>query len=319
MADWCVKKIAENGTARLRKTIKLTYVPPGPASTQPTKQEITDRVLRVVRCAVAGVTLLVAPPGSWKSTTMRAEAVAYVLAHPGETVVFLVPRHRLGDEQIKALYAEHPDTDIVAAVWRGRHQPDPEFIGPQLPGQEKQMCLRPDEAAELEKRFISVGKHLCERGRGKKKVKCPLHHLCGAQRQAATRANIWFGAHETLAHKMPKAFGHVGRVYIDESPIRALTFGVDDNDPVEIALDALKTPPKVAFSGRDTLMEAREALYDVLDPLPVPIEPWRGVPVEKNSPDRFHAGRQHKARRDAHDGRALSSRADDQARMARQG
>jgi len=81
---------------------------------------------------------------------MRAEAVAYVLAHPDETVVFLVPRHRLGSEQVKALYAEHPGADFTAAVWRGRHQLDPEFIGPLLPGKEKEMCWRPGEAAELE-------------------------------------------------------------------------------------------------------------------------------------------------------------------------
>ena len=74
----------------------------------PSKQEVRSRVLRVIKDAVSGVTLLIAPPGSGKSTQIRAEAVAYVRAHPDETVVILVPRAQLGDEQVEALYREHP-------------------------------------------------------------------------------------------------------------------------------------------------------------------------------------------------------------------
>ena len=49
------------------------------------------------------VELLVAPTGSRKSTLMRAAAVRYVTEHPDKTVVILMPRHKLGDEQIEQL------------------------------------------------------------------------------------------------------------------------------------------------------------------------------------------------------------------------
>ena len=39
---------------------------------------------------------------------------------------------------------------------------------------------------------------------------------------------------------MPKAFGDVGWVIFDESPLDAFMFGVDINDQVTLELDTLK-------------------------------------------------------------------------------
>ena len=83
------------------------------------------------------MTLLVAPPGSRKSTEIRKAAVKYVLENPGKTVMLLLPRHHLVDEQIKALHAEHPGKPFRAAIWRGMHREDPEFIGPLRPGEDE--------------------------------------------------------------------------------------------------------------------------------------------------------------------------------------
>jgi hypothetical protein len=278
IAVWVVKRI--DGGVGPRKTIKLSFEAATAADDEPsgTAEEMFERVKRTIEGVDSGVTLLIAPPGTRKSTLIRAAAVAHVREHPDETVVILVPRHRLVEEQIKALLAEHPGKGFTAAVWRGRHREDPEFIGPLLDGEAKLMCWRSEEAVELEKRLISVGDHLCERGRGKKKVRCPLYERCGAQRQRHTEANIWFGAHELQAHEMPEAFGNVGRVFIDESPLGALVLGADE--PFLLALDKLRTAPVVNSPGRDRLMEARDALYAALDPLPIPDEKWRGTPVE---------------------------------------
>ena len=65
------------------------------------------------------------------------------------------------------------------------------------------------------------------------------------------KANIWLAAHECMVHEMPKAFGKVGRVMIDESPLDAFMFGVDNSDEVTLRLDALRTPPREEFAGRD--------------------------------------------------------------------
>ena len=64
---------------------------------------------------------------------MRAAAVRYVTEHPDKTVVILVPRHKLGDEQIELLRQEHPDGNYSAAVWRGRHADDPEHPTRSIP------------------------------------------------------------------------------------------------------------------------------------------------------------------------------------------
>ena len=49
-----------------------------------------------------------APTGSRKSTLMRAAAVRYVTEQPNKTVVILMPRHKLGDEQIELLQQGAP-------------------------------------------------------------------------------------------------------------------------------------------------------------------------------------------------------------------
>ena len=127
--------------------------------------------------------------------------------------------------------------------------------------------------------LISVSKNLCEKGRGKNKIKCPFFELCGAQRQRHTMANIWFGAHELIGHEMPKTFGKVGKVFIDESPLGALVFGTDK--PFAVALDKVQERPKRDFAGRPQLMEGRVALYDVLAQLEVPDDEWQGAPVKE--------------------------------------
>jgi hypothetical protein len=233
------------------------------------------------------VVLLVAPTGSRKSTLMRAAAVRYVTEQPNKTVVILMPRHKLGDEQIEHLLKEHPDGNYSAAVWRGRHAWDP-GVGN---GRKEKMCRRSEEAEEVEKAMLDVESSLCKHGRGAKAVKCPFYDGCAYQRQKRTTATIWFAAHECAAHEMPKVFGDVGWVIFDESPLDAFMFGVDINDQVTLELDTLHTPLAVdrrPFGGQyDVLMLGRKALYHTLDDLQVPIEFYEGAPPTRESLDQF--------------------------------
>ena len=168
------------------------------------------------------VELLAAPPGSTKSTQMRAQGVNYVTERPDKNVVILMPRHRLGDEQVKALMREHPDYADGVARWLGRQQDDPETPDPEHPGKfSEKMCRRPEEAKKLEDVMLSVERNLCKQGRGEKQVVCPLYDVCGFQRQKQVEARIWLAAHECAVHEMPKAFGDVGWVMFDESPLDA--------------------------------------------------------------------------------------------------
>jgi hypothetical protein len=277
MTDWAKWVIEHRPTSR--KLIKRLFMPRD-AAPLTDKQSITDRVRRSISEADHGVTLVIAPTGSWKSTEMRRAAVDYVQANPRKSVVMLVPRHDLGAEQIKAFAREHPDAGLSIAIWRGRHREDPETPDPDHPGKLMNMCWRSEEAKELQDALIDVNRHLCKNRDAA--VYCPFFKLCGYQRQKQQRAHIWLGAHELLAHEMPSTFGDVGRVMIDESPLDALLFGVDASDEVTLELDSLKTPPRhMEAADSNTLMRARLALYQALDGITPPDNAHQGAPATR--------------------------------------
>jgi hypothetical protein len=306
MIDWA-HWLLDHPAALNRKTIKLVKEEKAKAGDQGTRETILARVERAIerarkREAIAPVdswtefanevmppvVLLVAPTGVGKSTRMRAAALQHVSENPSTTVVILLPRHRLGDEQIELLGKEHPDADYRAAVWRGRHAWNPD-IGD---GREERMCQRSEEAEELEKLLLNVEDHLCKQGRGKRAVKCPLYDVCAYQGQKQIAANVWFAAHECMVHEMPKAFGKVSWVIIDESPLDAFMWGVDINDQVTLELDALRFPLTPTLEkvedARLFLADGRDALYRALDKLQVPIDRHKGAPVSNQSLFNFY-------------------------------
>ena len=230
--------------------------------------------------------LIAAPTGSRKSTLMRAAAVRFVTENPDKSVVIAMPRHKLGDEQIKLLMEEHPEGKFSAAVWRGRQAWDPE-IGD---GKQEKMCQRADEARELELAMLSVDSNLCKKGRGKKQVRCPLFDVCGYQRQKRLKANIWFVAHECMVHEMPKAFGEIGWLLIDELPLDAFMFGVDEL--VELPLDNLRTWPEWLDQDYDAqfLFDECNRLYAALDKLKLPSD-HQGAAVPRRELPPWEIGR----------------------------
>ena len=124
---------------------------------------------------------------------------------------------------------------------------------------------------------------LCKHGKGDDQIICPFALRCGTQRTMRMQGlSIWFAAHQTLGHAMPKVFGNVGRLYIDESPVKALTYGTEAGKEMTLPLDVLLTPVRwKSRAERATMMEARKALYAALDQLDVPEDPHRGVPVTR--------------------------------------
>ena len=122
-----------------RKTIKLVKEGAAAPVKETTREEIIKRVQEQVGRVRKGdggniwinygnrvlerplQQVLPAPTGSTKSTQIRANAVRYVEENPTKSVVILMPRHQLGNEQIKLLHKEHPGRNFSAAVWRGRH------------------------------------------------------------------------------------------------------------------------------------------------------------------------------------------------------
>jgi hypothetical protein len=289
MADWAWWCLEHGRGILNRKTIRLGFFEQRAGGSQATAAEIFERVRRTVAPDAPGVRLLIAPTGSRKSTLMRAAAVQYVKDHPGESVVILVPRHRLVDEQVAAFLAEHPGGGFTAAVWRGRHRNDPEAPDPDKPGKFLPMCRRSDVVKEMEAALVGID-GLCSRGRGKKAVRCSFFDVCGVQRQKRVKANIWLAAHEMMVHEMPPAFGKVGRVFIDESPLDAFMFGVDRSEEYTLAMDALLKPPRWEaaehiFSHQLTF--ARKDLHQALCKLVPPDNMHIGAPVTKKALRKF--------------------------------
>jgi hypothetical protein len=294
MLDWALWCLDHQGVLRA-KTIALAQEEWAAFGLEFGRIAIFARVERVIELARRGVAidplmqlnneaagrsavvLCVAPPGARKSTRARAAAVKYLAENPGRTVVIATSYHKLNDEQLARLAAEFPG--IRGAIWRGKHRDDPETPDPKRPGKFKPMCWRSPEAAELEEALIDVESHLCKRGRGKKQVRCPLFDQCGTQRQKRKTAQIWFAAHEVMVHTLPKAFGDVGWVIVDESPLDAFLFGTD---AMTLELDTLRERVGVSSSTSEILLEeGRRALYQALDRLKVPIDPHRGVPATR--------------------------------------
>jgi hypothetical protein len=267
-AVWCLEHPA---SLHRRKTIKLSKSSRNSGhDSHPARQAISERTRRAFALAYeaalageASCDLIVEPPGVGKSTEIRARAVQLVTERPGETVAILVPRHRLGDEQIAMLHAEHPNANVSAAVWRGRHAWNP-AVGD---GRQEKMCRRSDDAEKVEMKLLNVERSLCKRGRGAKTIKCPFHDGCAFQQQKNVEANIWFAAHECAVHEKPRVFGDIGWIIFDEDMLDAIVFGLDSNKPVTLELDALKASLKIPAEklGNCGLELARQALYRALD------------------------------------------------------
>lgn len=144
------------------------------------------------------VKTLIASTGVGKSRTFRTTAVKVLnRTKYDDCVVIAVDRHDLGAEQLGMFYREHPNTALIARVWRGRGADDPEQPG-------MLMCWRNDEAEEAENHIsalvsshgFSVEWSLCHQQDPEtgEDIYCEFHDRCGFQRQKLP-ANLWFCAH----------------------------------------------------------------------------------------------------------------------------
>ena len=230
-----------------------------------------------------GATLVIGPTASWKSTSARKKQVAVLKANPRKTVATLVPRHELGTEHMRKLSEEFAGEDITSKAWRGFDRVDEEFIGPQKPPPAKPhlMCWRPEEATLVRKALLSVKTHLCHYEHWTSPVvyDCAFQAFCASWRQRHARADLTAAAHEMMVHELQPAFGKVAFIHIDENPLKAMMFGVDVNDVVEIKLEKLRVRPKGTGLWVDELMRARQALYKVLSRMTLPPEEHLGAPV----------------------------------------
>jgi len=229
----------------------------------------------VARAALPPLLGLPVDVGLGKTSRART-AIADLVGSGGlgpRKVVYAVPRHDLGAEQVAAFEA----LGLRAMLWKGRTAPDPADDNP-----ERLMCLDTEatfDALEIEH---PVEQSCCKVNRGAELHLCPLFHECGYQRQkpSAQAAQVVVCAHDSLFHMKPEAIGAVGLLVVDEgfwqSGLRGLdgkaTLTQDGLEPGRTSLVCYNGKGKMDVGATADLVAARERLCKALrvtDPGPL--------------------------------------------------
>jgi putative DNA primase/helicase len=201
-------------------------------------------------------------------TSVARQAVADLLAAGGlgtRKVVFAVPRHDLGTEQVRAFAA----LGVAAMLWKGRTAPDPSCDNP-----DRLMCLDPEatfDALEVEQ---AVEQSCCKVKRGGVLRLCPQFHACGYQRQkpVAQAAQVIVCAHDSLFHMKPEVIGKVGLLVIDEAFWQAGLRGLDGKavltqdglEPGRASISCFRPNGKFDVNATAELTAARHKLWKAL-------------------------------------------------------
>jgi putative DNA primase/helicase len=221
----------------------------------------------VARAALPPLLGLPVDVGLGKTSSARA-AIAKLIAAGGigkRKVVYAVPRHDLGAEQVAAFEA----LGLRAMLWKGRTAPDPTETNP-----DQLMCLDTEatfDALEIEH---PVEQSCCKVKNGAELLLCPWFHDCGYQRQKpqAQAAQVIVCAHDSLFHMKPQAIGEVGLLVIDEgfwqSGLRGLdgkaTLTQDGLEPGRTSLACYNGKGKMDVGATADLIAARERLCKAL-------------------------------------------------------
>lgn len=221
----------------------------------------------VERAALPPLLGLPVDVGLGKTSSARA-AIAELIGSGGlgtRKVVYAVPRHDLGVEQVTELKA----LGLSAMLWKGRTAPDPTDDNP-----DRLMCLDTEatfDALEIEH---PVEQSCCKVKNGAELLLCPWFHDCGYQRQKplAQAAQVVFCAHDSLFHMKPEAIGAVGLLVIDEafwqSGLRGLdgkaTLTQDGLEPGRTSLTCYTGKAKMDVGATADLIAARERLCKAL-------------------------------------------------------
>jgi putative DNA primase/helicase len=146
---------------------------------------------------------------------------------PGWSVLYLVPRHELG-EHIDDLFR---DLGVTAQVYRGRRADNPNIPGNEdLPkDQRTKMCIDLESLGRAEKCGKDITKACCRyKPKGGEERRCQFYdNGCGYQAQFPDeQPQVWVAAHEMM-HYAQKRFGKIAFMVIDESFWKRGVYGVE--------------------------------------------------------------------------------------------
>ena len=263
----------EDARARLADAIAsfMAAVPEYWAAVEAAQEEVESRDpldFNLVEPAVFPPLLgLPVEVGLGKTSRARA-AIADLIesgALGGRKVVYAVPRHDLGAEQVAAFEA----LGLRAMLWKGRTAPDPTPENP-----EQLMCLDTEATFDALEVEHPVEQSCCKLKRGEEVHLCAQFHACGYQRQKpqAQVAQVIVCAHDSLFHMKPEDIATVGLLVIDEafwqSGLRGLdgkaTLTQDGLEPGRTSLVCYDRKGKIDTGATADLVDARTRLCKAL-------------------------------------------------------
>lgn len=231
----------------------------------------------VARAAFPPLLGLPVDVGLGKTSQARA-AIADLIgsgALGGRKVIYAVPRHDLGAEQVAAFKA----LGLRAMLWKGRTAPDPTPANP-----DRLMCRDTEatfDALEVER---PVEQSCCKVKRGGTLHLCAHYRDCGYQQQKpiVQAADIVVCAHDSLFYMKPEAVSEVGLLVIDEafwhSGLRGLdgkaTLTQDGLEPGRTSLICYGNNGKIDVGATADLVASRGRL-------------WKALQVSETGPLRF--------------------------------
>lgn len=221
----------------------------------------------VARAALPPLLGLPVDVGLGKTSRARA-AIADLIAGGalgGRKVVYAVPRHDLGAEQVAAFEA----LGLRAMLWKGRTAPDPVPENP-----DRLMCLDTEATFDALQVERPVEQSCCKVRHGGELHLCGHYRTCGYQQQKplAQAAQVIVCAHDSLFHMKPKAIGTVGLLVVDEafwqSGLRGLdgkaTLTQDGLEPGRTSLVCYDWKGKIDTGATANLIDARTQLCKAL-------------------------------------------------------
>lgn len=231
----------------------------------------------VARAAFPPLLGLPVDVGLGKTSQARA-AIADLIgsgALGGRKVIYAVPRHDLGAEQVAAFKA----LGLRAMLWKGRTAPDPTPANP-----DRLMCRDTEatfDALEVER---PVEQSCCKVKRGGTLHLCAHYRDCGYQQQKpiVQAADIVVCAHDSLFYMKPEAVSEVGLLVIDEafwhSGLRGLdgkaTLTQDGLEPGRTSLICYGNNGKMDVGATADLVASRGRL-------------WKALQISETGPLRF--------------------------------
>jgi hypothetical protein len=225
--------------------------------------------------------------GAGKTRTAEelvAELVASMrAAGDNRTVIFAVPTHKLGLEQVKAFnrLPAAKANGLKADMWVSRNGSDPQhadYLDPDVLDRNKvKMCLDLDAVSDAQEAKVPVRDSVCRRKlKNGTVVQCQFFEVCGYERQRAAKADVWFIAHQKLFRKLPAELGEPAIIIIDEgfhnAGLKPSSFVTLDELLRIDAVPGLCGETQQLSMYRERLRQALEPLHDPTsdDDTPIP-------------------------------------------------